>query len=318
MRFIRRVFTREVLCKVSRKLGSGRKTGDQHLAYLVQTLNRQVRAFNEIGVSYGHLVDQTLADTRTSDTVFIMGSGPSINSFSRSNLQEIAAHDSIGFNFFLVHEMVTSHYLLQLPPPGPFRSSLIELLKLRQSDYQDSQIMVRGDKTFRGPLSFGEVADSLFGQKKVWFLPELAINSRVQIDPYQMMEFFSFLGLLSSGVVGRAVPKWRGTLGLALSLAYQMGYENIVLCGFDMQDSTHFYDAPVYENRFPALVLPKPGDSNIDTFESTAHSTNTVSRYVSEFARFAQERSDTRVFLASRYSRLQGLIPNWTFDSDSV
>lgn len=289
--------------------------GDKHLGYLVNTLNKQVNAFEELELTYGKLIDGSLAESRSSDTVFIMGSGPSISSLSQPQIEEIKAHDSVGFNFSLVHEMVPSHYILQLPPQGPFRSSLVDLFRARSEDYAGTQIIVRGDHSFHGPLNVLELAEDLFHDRKMWLLPELAINSQVELDPYEMMKFFSFLGLLNHGVIGKAVPKWRGTLGLILSLTYQMGYENIVLCGIDMNDSTHFYQAPPYKDRFPGLPLPQPGDSNVDTFESVAYSKNTVSRYVTDFARFANESSETRLFLASPNSRLEGLIPGWKFSS---
>ena len=287
-------------------------SGDKHLSYLVRSLNQQVEGFQQMGPGFGQVIDDSLLRTRKSDTVFIMGSGPSINSLSSAQFEEIGLNDSIGFNFWPAHEVVPTHYVLQLPRAGAYRESLIELLMLRQDDYGTSEVMVRGDHTFRDD-AFHQMGPRLIQNRKLWYLPELAIHSQVQIDPKDLIEFFWFLGFLEHGTVSRAVPKWRGTLGLILSLAYQMGYTNIVLCGIDMNDSSHFYDDPLYRDRFPGLSLPEPGASNIDTFESVGYSKNTVSRYVAEFARFAYERSGTQLFLASPGSRLEGIIPDWQF-----
>ena len=294
------------------KAGVSEVSGDKHLGYLVKTLNQQVEAFRELGSGFGQMISDSLIRTRASDTVFIMGSGPSINSLSSEQFEEIAMDDSIGFNFWLAHDMVPTHYVLQLPPEGVYRDSFIGLLERKQKSYHHCEILVRGDHTFRGVDAFRDLATHTFQDQKLWFLPELAIHSRVQIDPRELIEFFSFLGFLEHGRIAQAVPKWRGTLGLILSLAFQMGYKNIILCGIDMNDPFHFYDNPVYKNRWSDISLPEPNSHLLD-FESVGYSRNTVSRYITDFARFAYERAGTQLFLASPGSRLEGIIPDWEF-----
>lgn len=293
---------------------SVRGYSDKHLAYLIDTLNRQVQAFSQLDPSLGHFIDNTLLETRKSDTAFIFGSGPSISELSPAELQEISVGDSFGFNFSLAHEMVPTHYVLQLDKEGPYRASMLELLRLKRDSYRKSHILVRGDHTFSGSIQFSDLAREFLPEGRLWFLPELAVNSQVELEPYEMMKFFEFLGLLNHGYVGRAVPKWRGTLGLVLSLTYQMGYRRIVLCGIDMNDSSHFYDHRMYLGQFHGIRPPEPGLSNAkDRWMSAKYSKNTVSRYVSEFARFAYDKSGTQLFLASPGSRLQGIIPDWKF-----
>ena len=302
-----------VVARFSLKFGSKGKS-DKHLAYLIETLNRQVQGFSQLDPSFGRLIDSTLLETRKSDTAFILGSGPSISGLSPSELHEISVSDSFGFNFWLAHEMVPTHYILQLPRQAPYRTSMLELLRLKRDSYRKSHILVRGDHTFSGPTQFSDLAGDFLPEGRLWFIPELAINSQVELEPYEMMKFFEFLGFLNHGYIGRAVPKWRVTLGLLLSLTYQMGYGRIVLCGIDMNDSTHFFDNRMYQGQFHGILLPEPGLSNAnDRWMSAKYSRNTVSRYVSEFARFAYERAGTQLFLASPGSRLEGIIPDWEF-----
>lgn len=289
----------------------GKGKSDKHLAYLIKILNRQVHAFSQMDPSFGRLIDSTLLDTRKSDTAFILGSGPSISGLSPSELHEISVSDSFGFNFWPAHEMVPTHYIFQLPWREPYRTSMLELLRSKRDSYRKTHILVRGDQTFSGPTQFSDLAGDFLPEGRLWFLPELAINSQVELEPCEMMKFFEFLGFLNHGSIGRAVPKWRGTLGLILSLTYQMGYRRIVLCGIDMNDGFHFYDNPVYKNQSADIPLPEPKPHL--SFESVSYSKNTVSRYVSELARFAYDRAGTQIFLASPGSQLEGIIPDWEF-----
>ena len=49
----------------------------------------------------------------TSDTVFILATGSSINGYPDSHWKTIEAHDSIGLNFFLLHDHVPTYYVME-------------------------------------------------------------------------------------------------------------------------------------------------------------------------------------------------------------
>ena len=286
---------------------------DDHLSYLFHSLDSQIRNFSEHTPGFGQVLDERIIDTKGSETVFVLGSGPSICSLTPDHFEEIGQQDSIGFNLWAVHEFVPTHYLLQLSRDATSRHAEIGALQSRIGSYLQTQILVRGDQTFQGQPSFSEIAIEVLQRSDMWFLMELAIHSKVEIEPRVMMRVFESLGLFNYGVVGKAIPKWRGTLGLILSLTYQMGYRNVVLCGIDMNDSSHFFDDPAYQDCLPGITLPPVGSTDTETFESQAYSRNTVSRYVSDFARFARERAGVKLFLASPGSRLTGIIPDWNF-----
>lgn len=285
---------------------------DDHLEYLVNTLVDQIQAFRDAKY-HGRIIDSSLLETKRSNTAFILGSGPSIGALTQSHFEEIETCDSFGFNDWVIHSFVPSHYVFQLTRPGPRRTTNIELLRSVRNDYTETEILVRGDHTFGGPSSFIDIAEEIFPSKEFWFLPELAIHSKVEIEPVLMMEFFAALGLLEHGVVGKAVPKWRSTVGLLISLTYQMGYENIVLCGIDMKDSTHFFDESSYSDRTSGLNLTRLNPIGI--FESESHSRNTLSKYILNFADFAAKQSPAKVWLASPFSVLKGKLPDWQFEA---
>ena len=58
------------------------------------------------------LVDEIdLTAYKRSDTLFVLGSGPSINRIPQERWRAIAAHDSVGFNFWPYHPFVPTFYL---------------------------------------------------------------------------------------------------------------------------------------------------------------------------------------------------------------
>lgn len=303
---------KKLLRRALRVAGIDKLYSDEHLGYVVNTLNQQVQGFRN-SAHHGRIIDSSLLKTKSSDTAFILGSGPSIGALSQSHFNEIATCDSFGFNSWPAHGFVPSHYVLQLSREGSRRKSQIELLRSRRRDYAATEVLVRGDHTFVGWPTFNDVAEGMFPEKNFWFLPELAIHSKVEIDPVQMMHFFELLGLLQHGVIGKAVPKWRSTVGLLISLTYQMGYKNIVLCGIDVKDSIHFFDDPAYKNKVNGLDLTNI--NRITMFESGAHSRNKLSKYLTDFAGFAAHQSSAQLFLASPFSVLKGKLPDWQFRS---
>src|SRR5205085_6794487 len=58
-----------------------------------------------------------LSQLKTSDTLFILGSGPSINAISPDRWEAIARSDSIGFNFWLYHPFVPKIYFFESTSP---------------------------------------------------------------------------------------------------------------------------------------------------------------------------------------------------------
>ena len=55
---------------------------------------------------------------KKSDTLFILGSGSTINKISDKQWGKIDDHDSIGFNFWLVHDFVPDFFKFELDLSG--------------------------------------------------------------------------------------------------------------------------------------------------------------------------------------------------------
>jgi len=183
--------------------------------------------FRNASVPYTWIARERWAEHKTSDTLFVIGSGPSVNNLSEAQWQHIGEHDSIGLNFaFLTRRPMTYFYLGYEP------SSKDSILKAFS----------------------GEVREAY--RHTLWFLPTKVLPRLVH--PRTISEFFPpepklALFDLPPGLTldsDRAFTRedfefslnYRGVMGVGLHLADLMDYKNIVLVGVDLHTFHHFFD----------------------------------------------------------------------------
>lgn len=278
--------------------------------YTIKELNGIYRANQMLAEQQlGKVIGEEFRKYKRSETLFIMGSGPSINKLTRRDFDLIADSDSVGFNFWLVHNFVPTFYCFQHTKIND--SVLYKLLEYRREVYVDVPFIVRGSMLKTDVDFCRSMHSRYFDQLSVYLLNEYPIHSTYSGNIPDLLDYLRNLGLLHHGSLAAFTPKLRGTLGLLLCLAYQMGYSRIVLCGIDMKDSSHFYDARQYDRLRELFVLPKPGTSNIMTMEDETYSLNTVSRYIQEVARYMAKHDGVEVFVSDPESALSSVLPIW-------
>ena len=262
---------------------------------------------------HGKRLDKSVFGYKTSDTVFILGSGPSINSLSRQDWKQISSCDSIGFNFWYVHDFVPTIYVFQLSKTHHVRESLLDCLADRHYLYKQVPFIVRGSDFAKGGFDFSDLRLSLLKENVVYYLTEYPISSRCSISPSLLFRYMEALGFMEHGKLSRCIPKWRGTIGLLVQLAYQLGYKKIVLCGVDMNNSHHFWDDEKYAEASSTWNLPKPGVSNITDSTDENISANTVPRYITELNMYFNTKAGVELFVMSKDTVLYPDIPLYNY-----
>lgn len=279
-------------------------------SYTISELNGIHNANKKfIDMNFGKLLDDDFRSRKKSDTFFILGSGPSINDLTHEDFSIIQRNDSIGFNFWLVHKFTPTFFCLQHTQYG--EGTLYKLLKEKHADYKATPIIVRGSLLTTDPSFCEEMHLKYLLKNDVFFLNEYPIHSKFSGDIDKLIEYLENLGFFDFSNISKFTPKFRGTLGLLISLAYQMGYKNIILCGIDMKDSSHFYDSDTYTEIRKKYDLPRPGASNILTMQDQKYSMNTVKDYIVTLADFMNKKADVKVYVASEKSVLSESIPVW-------
>ena len=194
---------------------------------------------------------------KKSDTLFVLGSGASINEMQEEHWQQVREHDSVGFNFWLIHPFVPTYYFWEMPLEDQRRDVFIDLLLRKQQAYRDT--------IFIGRRVWPTMVDKV--QEILDLTPFLDHYNALSIDlppkgNYSKAGFERSIKMLNQfGVIDLLLRKHllfhrRGSLSDILAFALGMGYKKIVLCGVDLLSKDYFFDQVPY--RWKGNVLPVP------------------------------------------------------------
>ena len=309
-RTAKRIIKRLLRCVYPGMKGDFSSAEDAVFNYTINELNGILKTNAKLASKgLGHPLTDEFRARKKSDTLFILGSGPSINDLSTQDIAIINQNDSIGFNFWLAHELVPKFYCFQHTSYN--NNALYKLFQHRSEEYRNVPLIVRGSMLSSDPELCERMHRTYFSEHEIFLLNEYPIHSKFSGSIDGLIEYLVNLGLLDFGRMPGFTPKLRGTLGLLICFGYQMGYKRIILCGIDMRDSTHFFDCDQYNDIRKKFALPAPGVSNIATMESRKYSNNTVSDYVAALSRFMGERGSCEIFVASKKSALSEVVPFW-------
>ena len=74
------------------------------------------------------------AKSKKSEIVFILGSGSSVNDLSDNDISHIEKHDTIGFNFWLYHDIVPDYYIFETPRDSIRKEEFYKLFSKKIKD----------------------------------------------------------------------------------------------------------------------------------------------------------------------------------------
>lgn len=204
-----------------------------------------------------------LSTSRKSDTVFILGSGPSINDISAKEWEVIGQHDTWGFNFWFCHSFIPTAYFVQsvLRPESDsdinerLDDLIYKMLKDKIEEYETVNLFLRGDGINHEKFHTTKLGDFVLNHQGFTkcVVPELPVSSKNRIAPELLYGQLKKLGFYDIHNEPWPVPKFGGTITELISLASILGYKKIVLCGVDMNDGGHFYDKKEYYEKYPFL-----------------------------------------------------------------
>ena len=186
-----------------------------------------------------HLDETDLAKNKGSDTLFVLGSGPSINRISPERWRAIAAHDSVGFNWWPYHPLVPTFYLMESNgTPEEEAKSYLDVSTRRAADYADvpkicMELLDARDGILCG-ISEGW-RRNLFAACTV---PAIARNDKEFAD---VISYLKKRGVFSPKSRIRYLFKHCATLSTIVVLGAKLQYKNIVLCGVDLTSEEKFY-----------------------------------------------------------------------------
>jgi hypothetical protein len=204
---------------------------------------------------------------KTSDTLFVLGSGKSIADYNEAQFKEIGKHDSIGFNFWLLHPFVPTFYTAECKPDSNRSDDLWKNLEVRSDDYREVPVIFKYSKAF---------------VKQCIHLPEkltsVYLASHFAIPGMSVAAFRKWLTLLDS--IGCFSPQGangiimfrQASLSWLITFAMQLGYTKIIFCGVDLNTPKYFFDEDQKFIQERGLTIPDP------EFEGAVHPTNDAAK----------------------------------------
>ena len=179
-----------------------------------------------------------LENLKRSDTLFILGSGSTINEITDEQWEVIGKHDSVGLNFWLLHSFTPSFYVYEEHLDQERNDIFYVNLSRKISEYKHVPIIVK-DVEYKG-VSLGKIPDEL--KKNYYLSTEIVIPDFDVQKVKKNLRFMLKIYCLINKKKIHVVPKKSGSLSYLMFMAFMMKYKKIVLCGVDLNNNKYFYD----------------------------------------------------------------------------
>jgi hypothetical protein len=191
------------------------------------------------------IIDKNPILSPTSDTLFILGTGPSINALTENNWKIIARHDSVGLNFFLVHPFVPTYSYIEIKKSSldsngkPIASELIRASYERQLNKRKTIFLNVEQGAF--PLAQQVVTNSGYD----FFITHY--RRFKTLIPDQLSRIVR--ALIDYGRKSDLLLHHSASVIFWIMLGALSGYSKIVLVGVDLnQPGYFFYDCTRYRS----------------------------------------------------------------------
>ena len=251
-----------------------------------------------------------LREKKKSKTLFILGSGASINELRNSDWQMIRENDSVGFNLWPIHNFVPTFYMFE-PSKYPDRVKLVhELLSLKVDEYRDVPMI---------GVYFGDERTNrhLDGFPKE--LKENTYMSYALIPGKEKHTFEKGLKLINESGLYKAnlLFSKRATVARAVLFGFQMGYKDIVLCGVDLNNTKYFYEDEKYKN-LPISIPQKHQKGNVHNTLDKTYGELTIDIVIQEINKSLLQPNNVNLYIGSRNSALYPMLPFYFISSSEI
>jgi len=241
---------------------------------------------------------------RKSDTIFILGSGESINDVTEEQWSHIVRHDSFAINKWPVHPFVPTFYYTNYPRKRKHIDSYLKSINSGIKRYNRTIFFLSFNRVVtRGmhPRIFPE----FFSDNPVCCFYEYVAPIRLRRG--QFFDVKSFAKTLY----------YRGALSLVLDLVNKMFYKNIILMGVDLKNAMHFYDV-YFQMQWQfqgdySIPLEERRNKKHATMETKNGTKMPMDQYIYAVNELYFKPKGIKIFVSSEKSMLAERIPIYQF-----
>jgi len=164
---------------------------------------------------------------KKSNTIFILGSGPSIKKITKEQWKYISIHDSFGINFSFLLDFVPTFHSMEDGKIDWYRKFIEKRLESRRKKLSKTIWFISNRHLFR--FIHPRLTPGFFPENPIVCIYKFPDVITLENDrPFKKNDF-------SKTIV------YRGSLSLVLHLIDKLDYKNIVLLGIDLNTPEHFF-----------------------------------------------------------------------------
>lgn len=238
-----------------------------------------------------------LKKIKKSDTLFILGSGDSINSITEEEWKIIKSKDSIGLNFWLYHKFIPNFYCYEEGDDDERNNIFYKNLKLKEEEYKSVIFLVKSIQ-WHG-LDYSSIPKKLIKNHKISTEIEAFSSSRKE-----MIKFYNKLKIRHTKTLVQA----RASISYLIYLGYLLGYKEIVLCGVDLNNTKYFFE----DIKYNKYIIPKNEMKDIHFTEMKRVDKLTISEIIEVLAKDIF-KNEIKIYIAKSVGVLSSKIEVYKF-----
>ena len=245
-------------------------------------------------------------ELKTSDTIFILATGPSLNQLSSDHIKVIERHDSVGVSLSFLKKELTPTFLM--PPTesaDPVHSKLrLDIFSPYRKQYNDVIIFINRKALFR--MAHPRLTPYLFPEEAKCFY--FRQTEGIQLEKKRPFNDDDF---------GKSL-RYRGKLTVVLDLISKLDYKNIVLLGVDLDKWSYFYEnmggkvAEHLKNTYAAAYgvehVTEKNKKYVGMYPK-AGKYNTLDEYLYALRAYLKRKKDVNLFVGFKNNMLHPEIP---------
>lgn len=273
--------------------------------------NTELNKYLRSRYGIGNVSVSKLKTYKTSDTLFILAAGQSINNIEESHFKEISKCDSIGVNGFAHHNFVPTFHSFELENQHSpialemFLETSKNIIRLKE-EYKNTAIIFRQHKIDNKELE-SNVEQIMGLGHSYWNIHDQMPGKSLEEYQYYL-KAFKKKGLFNEDDF---FPNKSSSMSWVVSMAYQLKYKKIIFCGVDLVGD-HFYknNSPLDEAEFDRQKNKRHLTGNL-TQKYPVVIQDLIKFWDNEFFRVY----DAKVYVSSKYSLLSEILPVYNFKS---
>lgn len=273
------------------------------------TLEAQQK-IRESGLRSINALDMT--KIKKSDTLFILGSGASVNDLTEKDWDYIASCNSIGFNYWMAHPFVPDLYFTEPPPNERVWAEYLGQYEASKEAYASVPFIVN----FK------------HWQKDLERYPLSSIPGPLHKNLYYYAPYY--LRLNKPWMIRLALMTWkskgskpdrfdwlilqRASLGMLIMFGLFTGFKHIVLVGVDLSNTQYFFEDKSKEFRYhPPNIQKGSVHRTVDDTLDINRVSITIDRYVYLLNDVLLKPAKVSLYVANEKSLLYPRLPLFKF-----